>query len=165
MDNFGYYEIYEGVDYTFDPAIGEITMLAPMPVGASLYCYYNYSAREFFGVEYNINASKFGLVGTNPDPVQNTCLYTNPGDGQLYEVSRTGNWPMGELRDIDVDCWGNMVAVGPLDEVFFFRLSDDTWYTINDKDDSGWDYYSVDFELENKRFYIVGGSGDGAGCS
>ncbi len=160
-DSGNLYRIYEDVDYTFNSVLGEITMLSPMPIGADLYCWYNYSAREFFGVDYNSNATKFGLVGTNPDPAQSAALYTNPGDPKLYEISKSNEWPSQDLKDIRVDIWGNMLVVGPADYVRFFRLSDDSWYLVGDADTVGWDYESVDFEVEHRRFYLVGGNADG----
>ncbi|MCK5037836.1 MAG: hypothetical protein KAS16_01945 [Thermoplasmata archaeon] len=154
-------EIDEGVDYTFDPVTGIINTFLPVPVGTNLFCWYNYSARELFGVDYDHNASKFGAVGTNPDASQSAALYTNPGDPQFYEISKNNDWPSQDLKDIKVDCWGNMLVVGPNDYVRFFRLSDDSWYQVSDADTGGWDYETVDFEAENKRFYLAGGNGGG----
>ncbi|MCK4757151.1 MAG: hypothetical protein KAS67_01725 [Thermoplasmata archaeon] len=150
-----------GVDYSIDVVTGNFILTVPLGFDENVHAWYNYSQREFFGVDYDSNATKFGLVGTNPEPTQSAALYTNPGDPVLYEISHNGAWPSQDLKDLTVDIWGNMLAVGPNDLVLFYRLNDDTWYTVNDADDSGWHYESVDFELENKRFYLVGGNGAG----
>ncbi len=162
VDDGSLSQIVEGVDYTFDPVTGHITMLAGIAPAADILCWYNYSVRELFATEYDKFTGSFGIVGSFIDGIQSSALYITPGSSEMMEISHNGAWPTQELRGMDVDEYGNFLAVGSNDLVLFYRLLDDTWYAVADNEgETGWDYNDVSYELENHRYYLVGGNASG----
>ncbi len=87
-----------------------------------------------------------------------TAFYLPDGSTSFTGLDVTGfPFPYNALEDIAVDVFGNGLAVGPSDIVYFFNNSGGTWSVVGDGEaDSGMNYYDVDYEEAYQRFYIVG---------
>ncbi len=113
--------------------------------------------------EYNPYNNIFFVTG-DVQGGQCTCYYISPGSGSMIRLPSNGAYPTMDMKDMAVGDYGNGVAVGFNDQVYFYKNSGSTWSVLNDADDTlpYADYYDVDYESTFQRFYIVGNAGSSA---
>ncbi|MCK4757052.1 MAG: hypothetical protein KAS67_01230, partial [Thermoplasmata archaeon] len=105
---------------------------------------------EFLGFFYMVGEARGG---------SNTAFFINPGDRfTVYELQTGPGSPTNAMSDIAVDIFGNGLAVGANDQVYFFWNNGGSWSTVSDGDDAlpAGDYCDVGWESAYQRFYIVG---------
>ncbi len=109
-------------------------------------------------VAWSTQNSMFYMAGETDGGSLITCYYITKGGATVTRLPSSGTEPTLSMNDIAVDVYGNALAVGSDDRVYFFHNSGGTWYPVNDADDAlpNADYFGVDYESTYQRFYIVG---------